>query len=155
MATKVWTELQPSPAIIIMQPSWKSSCFVFEDKLIDLFAFVKYVVMFGFFRLGNPIVLEIEGFSAGKKFVTCMMHFMNFFQKLRWKRSIYRFYWQRLCAKFLFKNLIQTSISQCEEPLNLISFCSFCSKLPDSLESNEEILLWVKAEPKRTLLTIG
>ena len=32
-----------------MQPSWKSSCFVFEDKLIDLFAYVKYVVMFGFF----------------------------------------------------------------------------------------------------------
>ena len=38
---------------------------------------------------------------------------------------------------------------------SMIIFYSFCSKLPGKLVSTEEILLWVKAQPKRTLLTIG
>ena len=31
----------------------------------------------------------------------------------------------------------------------------WCRKLPDKLESTEETLFWVKADLKRTLLTIG
>ena len=40
----------------------------------------------------------------------------------------------------------------------LFSFALFffwCRKLPDKLESTEETLCWVKADLKRTLLTIG
>lgn len=69
-----------------MQPSWKSSCFVFEDKLIDLFAYVKYVVMFGFFRLGNPIVLEIEGFFRRQEIRHMHDAFYEFLSKTKVKK---------------------------------------------------------------------
>ena len=81
---------------------------------------------------------------------------MNFFQKLKGEKGPSVDFFGRGYARSSYLRVqIQTSISQWEVHVNLISFCSFCSKLPDRLESTEEILLWVKAEPKRTLLTIG